>query len=244
MDAPDCDAEDLADALDVLAASGRFLGGHRLVLRRLRRLAAAAVSERGRPFLILDVGAGGGDTAVALHRDFERSRRRAEFVLADVHATTLALCRDRVVERLGAAAGDFAFMRLDGSRLPFANGAFDLALSTTTLHHLDDAEAGAFLAELARVTTLGWVVTDLSRSPLTLAAVICLAATLWRRHPFPRVDGPASVRRSFRPGEVRELLVGTDAGRARVRARLVRWEAWCDGGAPVDGGASSDRGAP
>jgi len=231
MDAPDCDAADLADALDVLAASGRWLGGHRLVLRRVRRLLAEASIEGGRPLRILDVGAGGGAAAVELHRDLAQSGRRAGFVLADLHATSLALSRDRVTARLGAAARDFTYVRLDGARLGFDDDAFDLAFSTMTLHHLADREARAFVAELDRVALHGWFVTDLRRSPLTLAAAVCLAATVWRRHPFSRVDGPISVRRSFTPGEVRDVLSEMGFRRARVRPHAVLWEAWCAGGA-------------
>lgn len=231
MDAPDCDEADLAGAMEVLAASGRLFGGDRLLRRRVRRLLAAASIEPGRPLRILDVGAGGGDAAVALHRYLARSGRPSRFILSDLHAKSLAICRRRVAERAGRGAAEFTHVRLDGARLPFADGAFDLALSTTTMHHFADADARAFVLELDRVTTLGWVVTDLRRSPLTLAAVQLLAATAWRRHPFPRADGPASVRRSFTPGEMRRLLVEVGVDRAHVRPRLVRWEAWCGGGA-------------
>jgi SAM-dependent methyltransferase len=226
MDAPDCDARELADALDVLADTGRFFGGDRLLRRRVSSLVGRAPAGSDSVLRVLDVGAGGGDAAVALHNDLVRAGWRPRFVLADLHATTLSLCRDRVGVRLGAGDTAARFVRLDGARLPFADDAFDVAVSTTTFHHLSDDEAVAFVSDLQRVTRLGWVVTDLWRSTFTLAAVRLLAATVWRGHPFPRLDGPVSVRRSFTPTEVRRMLAKLELSSARVRPRLVRWEAW------------------
>ena len=48
------------------------------------------------------------------------------------------------------------------------------------------------------------------------------------RHRFPRTDGPISVRRSFTPREIRDLLAKLGISSARVRSGVVRWEAWSE----------------
>ncbi len=222
MDAPDCDRGQLTDALDVLGQSGRYFGGDRLLRRHVRRLL------RGRspgPVSILDVGAGGGASVVALDAALRTNGWQPSFVLTDLHAVTLELCRQRVRSNGGAAAAGAAFVRLDGAALPFLDSSLDLVISTTTLHHLEDGAAGALLVEFHRVARIGWVVTDLRRSRLSSAAVRLLAATAWRRHAFPRVDGPTSVRRSFTASEVRRLVRVAGIGTAVVEPRLVRWAA-------------------
>jgi hypothetical protein len=68
-----------------------------------------------------------------------------------------------------------------------------------------------------RVSDGRWVVTDLRRSRTAYLALRLLAATLWRRHPYPRQDGPVSVRRAFTADEARRLLE-----HARLEATVER----------------------
>lgn len=223
MDAPDCDRAQLAGALDALSTANRFFGGQRALRIRIEQI----VQNGGDgPLRVLDVGAGGGDVSLRLARSLRGRGCETRFVLADLHAGVLDLCRDRVGTRGGEAAGGAAYVRLDGAALPFPDDAFDIAFSSATLHHLDDRDAVRLLRELDRVSRLGWVVTDLRRSRTALLSVRALAATLWRSHPFPRTDGPISVRRSFTVSEVRRLLADAGLEAAVVRSRPVRWIAW------------------
>lgn len=220
MDDPRCDPHDLEEALDILGRTARRFGGDRLLFRAIRGVLGSA--EPG-PVSILDIGAGGGDSAASLRTALSDLGWAPRFVLADRHAATLRLGARRVADR--DPDGAYGFVRLDGERLPFHDGAFDLVVCSTVLHHLEDAAAGALLREAARVSTRGWVVADLRRSRLTLAAVRLLASTLWRRSAFPRVDGPISVRRSFTTDEVRGMLDREGLGDAVVQGRLLRWTA-------------------
>jgi hypothetical protein len=96
-------------------------------------------------------------------------------------------------------------VRADGRDLPFPDGTFEISLCTLTLHHLPNSDAVRFLAEMARVTRRFVVVNDLERSWLHLQGSRLLSATLWRRNPLSRHDGPTSVLNSFRADELRGL---------------------------------------
>lgn len=221
MDAPDCNREALSEALETLGSATRWLGGARLLRRQVRALL------RGRPagpLRVLDVGSGGGDAAVALHRYLRRRGWSPGFVLADRHARTLELGRARVA-RLAPTGwpAAYAFVRADGLDLPFADGEFDIALSTMTLHHLETRDAPRFLAELARSAAWGWAVTDLRRSRLGYGALRLLGATVWRSRPFPRRDGPVSVLRSFTPAEARRLAREATGRAATLERGPFRW---------------------
>lgn len=216
MDRPGCDPDDLRRALDGLARAHRAFGGHRLVAGPVVRALAGRRPGRLR---LLDVGTGGGELAAALARRVRRRGWRPRVTLADLHPRTIRIARERWTGAApgaaspgpgGRAASPAAFVRLDAPRLPFVDGAFDVAVSAMTLHHLERPGAAAFLREMDRVADGRWLVADVRRSRVALAAVHLLAATLWRRNPFPRVDGPVSVRRAFTPGELRSLL--SDAG--------------------------------
>lgn len=217
MDDPDCDPEALRDALEALSRTGRWLGGDRLLRREVGRLLRDTPPG---PLRILDVGAGSGAGALRLCRWLSRRGWRPRIVLADRHRRTLAIARRRA-EEAGVWGGGRP-VRLTASRLPFGDGAFDLVVSSATLHHLERSEARDFLAELARVSARGWALVDLRRSVLTWAAVRLLSETVWRRNPLNRRDGPVSVRRAFTAAEARALA--REAGRdgARVTARPFR----------------------
>lgn len=213
MDAPDPDPELLRRALDGLHRVHRLTRGVGLVARPLDRAA------RGRPgpLRLLDVGTGGGRLAVAVARRVADGRA-VRAVLADLHPRTLALARERA-DGTDPGGPETRFVRLSGDALPFPADSFDLALCATTLHHLEREEALACLRELDRVAGGRWVVTDLRRGWTALAAVRLLAATLWRRNPFPRHDGPVSVRRAFTAPELTSMLAEAGLGEARVDRR-------------------------
>lgn len=213
MERRDCDSGPLRDALETLArANGRF-GTRRMTVSAATELLTGKPPGRVR---VLDVGTGSGDIGASVAAALEAGGWRPTTVLADLHPLTLRLARRRLAgngagpERPPAGSGDdgrgLSFVRLTAPRLPFASDSFDLVVSSTMLHHLERRHAVGFLREVDRVAADGWVVTDLHRSRPAYLAVRLLAATLWRRHPLPRRDGPVSVRRAFTGREVRDLL--------------------------------------
>lgn len=221
MDRPDCDPARLRDALDTLARANRRFGA--------RDATATAVfgvlgGRSPGPVRVLDVGTGSGDIGTSVARRLRSEGWRPRVTLTDLHPRTLRIARDRVLRNGRRRPEDGTdFVRLTASSLPFARDSFDVAVSATMLHHLEWEEACSFLRELDRVAEHGWVVVDLRRSRPAYAAVRLLAATLWRRHPFPRRDGPVSVRRAFTPEEARSLVAEAGVPEATVeRLRLFR----------------------
>jgi ubiquinone/menaquinone biosynthesis C-methylase UbiE len=215
MDDPSCDPEALEQALDALTVTNRWFGGLAAVRKPIARALAGRMPG---PLDLLDVGTGAADIPRALERWLRARGWTPAFCLTDNHATTLRVAKER-------AAGS-RFVRLSAPRLPFSDDAFDISFSGTMLHHLETAAASEFLRELDRVSRFGWVVSDLRRGPLGRWAVDALAATLWRRNPMPRQDGPASIRRAFTPEEINGMLaeVGLPGAMARG-AGPFRWVA-------------------
>ena len=58
------------------------------------------------------------------------------------------------------------YRTFDGDRLPYEDGAFDLAFAICVLHHVEPAARAAFAAELARVTRPGGLVAVFEHNPL------------------------------------------------------------------------------
>src|SRR5688500_17474518 len=154
MDRPGHDPAVLADNLNDLRLVNRWLGGAKLTVQALERLLGP---QRPEPLCILDVGAGGGDIARVVAGWARRRSRSALVVAADLSHEILS-----IAARHGRA-GALRFAVCDGLRLPFADGQFDVAVSSLMLHHLRPAAAVAVLKEMRRVARLGVVVNDIVR---------------------------------------------------------------------------------
>lgn len=213
MDAPAVDASELAHGLADLRRVNRWLGGSRTALGAvvplIRRL-------RGREVSVLDVATGSGDIPLALSRRARRDGVRLRVTATDLHPATLDAARV-----LTAADPNVQVRSADALHLPFGDDAFDIAMCHTALHHFDEPDAMRVLRELDRVARCGVVVTDLSRSAAALLGARLLAATVWRRHPVTRHDGPHSVAAAFTPGELRTLATNAGLAGARIRTRPV-----------------------
>ncbi|MFP4622597.1 MAG: methyltransferase domain-containing protein [Gemmatimonadota bacterium] len=196
MDHPDLDPDQLEAALDHVAAVNRWLGGRRALLRHV-----AAGWPRGTGAArILDVGTGSGDLPRSIARWAHTRARPVLITAVDLHPATLRVARQRTPDPA------IRMLRGDARRLPFTTAAFDLALLSMTLHHLDGDDLVLALRELGRVARGGRVlVGELERALPNYLGARLLAATAWRRNPITRHDGPLSVRRSFTPDELRAL---------------------------------------
>ena len=142
------------------ARAGGYEGGwlgrlHQQIADRTAELALAVAPG---PRRILDVGCG---TGYLLRELAGRCPQAVELVGVDPAGGMIAAAR--------AAGGDDRLRYVEGTAegLPFAEGSFDLVVSTTSFDHWADQQAG--LAECARVLVPGgWLVlTDLFSGWLT-----------------------------------------------------------------------------
>jgi ubiquinone/menaquinone biosynthesis C-methylase UbiE len=173
-----------------LAAINRKLGGLRAIERFL---------PMNQVHDILDVAAGGCDVGDAF-----AEKTHARVVSLDINAMGL-----RRTQHTWPVVGD-------GMSLPFRDGSFDAVICTLSFHHLTDRECEKVLREMWR-TSRGWViVNDLHRHRVAYASIRILAR-LFSKSVMVRHDGPASVRRAFRPSELEAI-----ARRAGVPAKVHR----------------------
>jgi SAM-dependent methyltransferase len=206
LDADDVTGAALSRSLGFVTEVNRKLGTVRSLRRHLSGL-------RGRQGVrLLDVGTG---NAGVLHDLLAWGQRGG-----GVGWTGVGLDVKEAVLRVAAddapiARGQLRLVLGDARALPFADGTFDAAVSTLTLHHFSDADAVVFVAEMARVARRV-VVSDLERSVSAYVGARLLAETRWRADPVTRNDGPLSVRRSFTVAELRAIGRHARLDRAQV----------------------------
>ncbi len=177
-----------------IAAINRYLGGHRILLDRLKQITTPQDA-----FTFLDVGAASGDMTQVASRSFPRIRA----IGLDIRELHLDLCPGLRV------AGD-AF------HLPFRSQAIDVVHCSLFLHHFSSDEVIRLLAEMWRVAGRAVIVQDLERNPLAYY-FIAAAAKLFNCSTVLRHDAPVSVEAAFKPEELRSL-----ASEAGIPVRDVR----------------------
>ncbi|HEV7767268.1 MAG TPA: methyltransferase domain-containing protein [Thermoanaerobaculia bacterium] len=179
LDEHDAPREDMERSLVDLRRINRYLGGHRIYRKLVRRF---------QPNAILDVGTGTSDL-------LETVRDVKTRIGLDFKIDHLLYLRNgsRVLRVVG-----------DAQRLPFRDGAVDLVTSSHFFHHFSPDENAGILAESLRVARKGVAVTDTVRHYVPLLLVLLLG-TLRLVGRITRYDAPASVRQGYTLREVRDL---------------------------------------
>ncbi|MCG6923388.1 MAG: methyltransferase domain-containing protein [Acidobacteria bacterium] len=187
---------------------GRSLADLRLVNRWLggRRHLLAAVRPHLEPGgSLLDVGCGSADLPVFL---LSRLQTPVLAVGLDVKPAHLQHAPP-VVRRVVAHAG----------ALPFADGAFDVVTASLFLHHFDARDLVPVLVNLYRLARRALVVSDLHRAAVPHLFGRLVFPALFRS-PVSVHDGLVSIRRGFRPPELRSALEEAGITHVRIRRRF------------------------
>jgi ubiquinone/menaquinone biosynthesis C-methylase UbiE len=199
LDGPLDDPAALRGNLRDLAWINRRLGG----TRASRRAIDGLLGRRSGPHTLLDVGTGAADIPMALIDATTATGRPLRVTALDSRPEVLDAAHD--IDARLAGAADLDLVLGDGRWLPWPDRAFDVVHASLVLHHLEPADAIAFLGEAARVARHGVVVNDLVRARHHwLAARALLAITT--RNRYTRHDGPLSVCRAYTRVELRALL--------------------------------------
>ena len=180
-----------------MARYNRLLGGL-IPLKEHVWPAIEAAAREGRTARVLEAGCGSAALSAWLAQRAKRKGIRASFFGLDLARRNLMF---RPAE-VNLMAGDM-------TAAPFAEGSFDVAFSTLTLHHLEPPTLIRAARELKRLTRGPVVLNDLvrGRTPETLFR---LTSPLFARCRLTRHDGLISIQRSYTVEELRQMM--TEAG--------------------------------
>ena len=193
MDRDDTPPEALREQLRRLEQINRWFGGHAAVRAVTRRLFFGK-----RRLRIADLATGFGDHPRRLAKAVGKKTDLKIFAV-DRHAATLRMARAAT-----PADRPIYFVQADVTRLPFKDRSVDISLCSLALHHFSEDDAVTVLEEERRIAREAAVVIDLVRGRLAYAAT-WLLTQIWMRDEQTRHDGRLSVRRAFRPGELKRI---------------------------------------
>ncbi len=204
MDQPDADPAMLDDDLRNLRIINRYFGG----LSALRRavIPIAMKTKEGENVTILDLATGSGDQPVSLAKAFRRLGKHVRITAVDKNEIMLETARQYAFD-----FQEIHFERRDILDLPYASESYDIVSCSLAIHHLSRGNGVRLLREMHRISRLGFVVNDLSRSYIGAAAA-WMYTRLTTTNPMTRYDSVVSVLRAFRKEELAEM-----AGEAGVQ---------------------------
>lgn len=213
VDLPDPDPELLRGELANLRIINRRFGGIAPVQEAVAALASGVPADG--PIEILDLATGSADVPLGAADRLAREGRRVRITAVDRSDLVLDEARWH-------AAGDreIAFVRGDILELGYPDACFDIVLCSLALHHFSAADAVRIVREMRRLARIGFVVCDLRRSAVALAAA-WIYTRVTTRNVMTRTDALASIRAAFTPGELSSIL--REAGAEGAVVRKTPW---------------------
>jgi len=188
LDSDSCTATEVEASLRDICRINRWFGGVGTTRSLIERVASATGKKH---FSVLEVAAGFGEVPRSAARQL--AHKGISLDITDL---------DRIPSHLQRGHPALA---ADALALPFRDNSFDLVSCSLFVHHLEPAQVAHFGEEAVRVCRCAVLINDLIRHPLHLLLVY--AGFPLMRSYVSRLDGVASVRRSYVPDEMQRMLL-------------------------------------
>ena len=209
MDDLACSGAVVEQTLRELEIINRTLGGNAITVQGVMSL----IGGESQPISIVDLGCGGGDMLLLLHRKFEK--RKVQFTFKGIDANRHIVA---YASRHCAHDPSVSFVAMDILSNEFRQLNFDIALATLFFHHFTDDQLVHVLRNLNSQVKFGMVINDLHRHPLAYYS-IKLLVKFFSKSAMVKYDAPLSVLRGFSKMELEEIL-----NRAGIENYTIKWK--------------------
>lgn len=208
--------EELRQNLAELEVINNWLGGHKVVLDALDRLAA---KYKPRHLRIADIGCGGGDTLKSIARWARRKSIKVDLVGVDANEFMVQYAR-----RHCSHYPEVQVQQHDVFSEEFARQKYDVIVCSLFCHHFSDAQLVRMFRQLHQQASIAVLINDLHRHWLAYYSIKYITAAFSRSR-LVKNDAPLSVWRAFRRQELDKLV--RQAGITKYKLRWMwafRWQ--------------------
>jgi len=180
----------------VLAGLGKMnglFGAHKTLIKALKGFPIAKGNH------ISDWGCGGGDTLRALRKWSDKQNLSLKLTGIDAAGAAVNFATKHSI------SDNINYIQTNVLSDDLERGQFDIVCSGLFSHHFADEEWVRLIKKMLSCSTRGVILTDLHRHWLLYYAVWAITH-LFTRNKMVQIDGPLSVRRSFKKKELIALL--------------------------------------
>ncbi len=197
LDSVDCDPQLAYTSFRFMRLVNRFAGGTQAV----RNFLAGELCQYdlNRPIRILDIGSGTCDIPLAITKWAQKNSHRIEFTCIEINETALKMA----AENIRKSNCDSIELKNEDILEFHPQQSFDYAIGSMFFHHFKDDQILEIVEKLRSYVLRGVLINDLRRSFTNY--MICLLL-VWPLSRGMRHDALISIRKGFRPNELRRLL--------------------------------------
>lgn len=218
LDRDDIPFEHIKRNMQELDRINRYLGGHRISLDGIRRLAGERRMEE--PLRIAEIGCGGGDNLRAIGRWAKKKGLPVRLSGIDINPSCIGYAQSVEGNR------GIEFIRSDYRNVSFSEKPH-IIFSSLFCHHFTEDELRLMLQWMRESSTLGFFINDLHRHPLAYYSITLLTKAFSKSY-LVKNDAPLSVKRGFVREEWKRLFASAGIGSFRCEWKWAfRWLVTC-----------------
>ncbi|GMQ80629.1 MAG: class I SAM-dependent methyltransferase [Rhodothermia bacterium] len=193
MEDPDCDEEKLFRTYKQFAYVNRVIAGWRRVYKKWLRPRLL-----GGPSTLLDIGCGGGDLVSMIAKWARADGLQLDITAIEPNERAIRYLRTQELPE------NISYRRATSSDLVAEGRNFDVVISNHLIHHLSEEELRGLLEDSTILASKLSIHNDIRRDDLAYAGFA--TTRLVFRKSFITEDGLTSIRRSYLPSELRQLI--------------------------------------
>lgn len=193
LDADTIPAEDLFKNLNELDTINTLLGGYRISLSALN-----TVIQNNKPYTLVDIGCGGGDTLKYIFKWNKRAKKNISLIGIDIKPVCIEYARTNTV------ALPIRYICDDYRCLYEHESNVDIIHASLFCHHLTENQLVELVVFALKHKAI-LIVNDLERNPIAYYSIKCLTQ-LFSRSYLVKNDAPLSVARGFKKKEWADIL--------------------------------------
>ena len=198
---------DIQQNMQELDTINTLLGGHRITLKGFNSL------RNHQPRIhVCEIGCGGGDNLVAIHRWCEKYKVKATFIGIDIKEECI-----RFAETKNELMDCATWLISDYKKVIFQEKP-DIIFSSLFCHHFTDEELVTQLQWMKENSAIGFFINDLQRHPLAYHS-IQLLTQLFSKSYLVKNDAPLSVRRGFIKKDWQRII-----NKAGITSYQMQWQ--------------------
>ncbi|MES2276957.1 MAG: methyltransferase domain-containing protein [Bacteroidota bacterium] len=193
MDDFNLPSTEIDPVLSGFAKMNRWFGAHQTIIKALKKFPVRPDDSLG------DWGCGGGDTLIALRKWSDKNRYKLKLTGVDAAGAAIRFAK------LNSLGCNINYIQTDVLGNELKPHQFDIVFSGLFSHHFADEEWVQLISRMHNCARRGVILTDLHRHWLLYYAVVVITR-LFTKNKMVRIDGPLSVKRSFKRQELVALL--------------------------------------